>query len=510
MVQSLFEQQRAVLDDPHDRKAVRCPRRAGKSWTSMVYAITTAIRNPHATIPIVLLTRAQAENIFWKDLKSMCRLYGIEVNPHESKLQLRFANGSMIFLIGAENRGEVEKLRGGKYDLCIIDEAKSFAAHILFDLIENVVQPALDDKEGTLLLTGTPGHILSGPFYEATYPGYVKKVGDADIVQNVVFQGKQTDAPWSLHTWTRRDNTKTKGDLWARALAHKKRMGWSDDNPTWRREYLGEWAPAADAMVYRLTEVYHKHPERISFEMGGLDNHWGLDPDGEWHYIMGLDHGFEDDFALIVAAYSDKTKELIPVYEFKQNHLTISQVAEEIQYALDLFDGRIEAMVSDVGASKQLVESLNQEYGFYLEPAEKRDKEAYIELLNSDIWDGRVKMDFQSQLAFEMFHLQWEGIESEEDRENLIRRGKLREDPSCPNHLCDAFLYLWRYSYHRFEREKEIEYDPTNPIYKRKKKQEAVAEVTRRRREQRDAAEQFGLELGPQDTLFADEEYGWN
>ena len=32
----------------------------------------------------------------------------------------------------------------------------------------------------------------------------------------------------------------------------------------------------------------------------------------------------------------------------------------------------------------------------------------------------------------------------------LARLGRLREDPSCPNHLCDALLYIWRFSYHYF------------------------------------------------------------
>ena len=41
--------------------------------------------------------------------------------------------------------------------------------------------------------------------------------------------------------------------------------------------------------------------------------------------------------------------------------------------------------------------------------------------------------------------MQWD---LEKDKTLLIRTGKLREDPSCANHLCDAFLYSWRYSYH--------------------------------------------------------------
>ena len=41
-------------------------------------------------------------------------------------------------------------------------------------------------------------------------------------------------------TWNIRDN-EAKPAQWANALATKRRRGWSDDHPTWRREYLGEW-----------------------------------------------------------------------------------------------------------------------------------------------------------------------------------------------------------------------------------------------------------------------------
>jgi hypothetical protein len=39
----------------------------------------------------------------------------------------------------------------------------------------------------------------------------------------------------------------------------------------------------------------------------------------------------------------------------------------------------------------------------------------------------------------------------------LARRGKLRENPNQSNDLCDAFLYLWRRSIHRWETERHVE-----------------------------------------------------
>src|SRR5688572_6974255 len=161
---------------------------------------------------------------------------------------------------------------------------------------------------------------------------------------------------------------------------------------------------------------------------------------------MGLDFGFEDANAAVLAAWSETAKELRHVADFKSPHLTIDQFTDEIFRLIDHY-GTPEVMIGDNGGlGKMVIESLNQRYGLSIQPAEKREKNDHIELLNSDFWSGRIKVIPDTDLSDELTAHQWDL--SKDSKERLARTGKLRESSRTQNHLCDAFLYLWRYCYH--------------------------------------------------------------
>ena len=97
-------------------------------------------------------------------------------------------------------------------------------------------------------------------------------------------------------------------------------------------------------------------------------------------------------------------------------------------------------MVIDAGAlGKKIQEELNQRFSFNFEAADKNRKAEFIELLNSDFRLGHVKMKGNSELSDEMTMLCWDNDDFQE--------GKYTEDDYFDNHLCDAFLYCWRYLY---------------------------------------------------------------
>jgi len=110
--------------------------------------------------------------------------------------------------------------------------------------------------------------------------------------------------------------------------------------------------------------------------------------------------------------------------------------------------GMPEAIVADTGGAgaKILIETINARYGLGIIPAEKKDKQAFIELVNSDFHAGHIKIQAGTDLAHELGGLQWDL--SRNSKLILARTGRLVEDPNCPNHLTDALLYLYRYSYH--------------------------------------------------------------
>lgn len=441
--------------------SVRCPRRSGKSHGMTSLALWLGESFPNSRILVISLTLKSTKENFWSGAPG-----GIIKQNNVHDLGLKFnhtdtvwfhENGSRGRLAGAETVADIERLRGAaaEADIAIVDECKSFAPELLNELIRDVLEPGLMTRDGTLILGGTPGSIPVGTFYEATDPRARTDSGSvtcipADEVDGPAYSGISEDARkvlWRLHTWTIQDNTAAPKQ-WARALGNKLRQGWADDHPTWRREYLGEWVTDATDLVYAWAG--HKHKEGfVTWRPSKTkDNPSGLDPaQGPWRFVLGIDLGYVDESALVLAAYSETSTELRHVYDFKQPGMTVDVFFDEVFAVLERF-GRPDAIVADTagGGSKMLVETLNQRYGLGIESAKKTEKQDHIELLNSDFAAGRIKIIPGSDLAHELSGLQWDL--SRESKMVLARTGRLREDPSCPNHLCDALLYLYRYSYH--------------------------------------------------------------
>lgn len=442
MLGRLFKQQADFVLDQHSFKSAMCPRRAGKTYACLVQLCYVALTKPRANIVYLCLTRGQASNNVWSYLKQFNDEFELGLRFHGTNLTATFPNGSVIRLMGAETRSEIDKLRGQAFDMVVVDEGKSFQGTVLEELIWEVLRPALADRRGKLVMIGTPGNILAGPFYAATVTE--KPWPDAPGVLPYWWSDERKKAVgkryvWSFHKWHVRDNV-AMPHIWEEALATKAARGWTSDSPVWRREYEGEWCASDDHMVYALNR--------------GHDNTWVPDPNStaphglpeghDWKYLLGMDIGFNDSTALVVAAYADTHPDLLHVWDYKQPHLTVPDIAKAVSKAIEIF-GEFEAMVADTGGlAKTVVETLGQVYGQHFEPAEKKEKHDHIELVNSDLVSGRIKILTDSYLESEMRVLQWTDTTYK------------HEDPSLDNHCCDAFLYLWRHAFHHFWQQRSV------------------------------------------------------
>lgn len=424
-------------------------------------------------MPIITLTLRSAKRLYWDPLREMNSRYGLNLEFRLSENAVYFPNGSKVFLNGAENMKDIEKLRGGSYKLVLIDECKSFDIYVFRELVDDILRAATNDCNGTICVIGTPGSILEGPFYEATCPGL--KDEDGDLITRTFsdpepFWEANPDKlhRWSRHSWSVQENVHCP-QIWQDFLEDKKRKKWSDDNPTWQREALGRWVSMGETSVYALNSLVANDggPSkcRAVWQKGRGDkfNENGLSKDREWRYLLGMDLGFNDDLAIVVVAYCPTINCLYQVYEFKAQHMIVPQIASLIKRIQKQFD--IEAMVADTGnLAKMVIETLNTQYGFFFEPAEKSEKFDYIELFNSDMYDGKLKILHNSELYREMMHLQWD-LKGFNNKRDATRRGKLKEDPKQDNHLCDAILYTWRFSLHHFSREAEPELEVDTTEY---------------------------------------------
>jgi len=459
--------QRSLIDDPHRYIGAVCPRRSGKTFSVTSKVLHFAECNPGARILIISLTLKSTVENYWDSspggLFMQNERYDLGIVFNTSRHSWKHENGSRGLLAGAETKADIERLRGAaaEADIVIIDECKSFAPAHLQDLIDNVVLPGLMTRNGQLIMIGTPGSIPMGPFYEATCVLARRGEGEEAKPTCIPWQewdnpgpayAKLTEQEWfgifSMHHWTIEDNLAAPGQ-WARAKLIKSQKGWGDDHPIWRREFLGEWVGDAADLVYAYMQARAAHiPSIVNWTPDYSFGLTGLNPsEGPWHLLLGLDLGFVDDSAMVLVAYSETLKELRHVMDFKRPGMDSQAFTEVVLEIIDQY-GLPEMIVADYagGGAKMLLETINQRYGLSIQPAEKRSKVDHIDLLNGDFLTGRVKIIHGSELEVELMGLQWDL--SNDAKHILARTGRLREDPSCPNHLCDALLYIWRFAYH--------------------------------------------------------------
>lgn len=418
VLESAFDKQRSFIVDTSRRKAALCTRRAGKSVAAGLALINEALAYPGASLLYVGLTRESAKRIICKDvLDRLFRQFSIKAAFNKVALTYTLPNGSVIYILGVDSsEKEQEKLLGQKYRLAVIDEAASYTID-LRDLVYKTLEPAMMDLDGTIMLIGTPGNITKSLFFDVT-------------------TGSEGGG-WSVHKWTSQDNphmAKKEAKKVAQLIEDEgevvKTTAW------FRQMYLGEWVVESDKLVYRFNETLHA-VATLPSELR------------EPKYVLGVDLGFKDATSFVVLAYSKYHKSVYVVHAHKQSKLIIDEVAKTIEALKQRFS--FSAMVID-GANAQAVEEMRQKHKLPLEAAQKTNKNDFIEMLNSDLIVGRLKLLLPNAepLATEYKNLIWDM--------RFEQRGQTRrEHPSCENHLADATLYAWRYckNYNIYEEPKK-------------------------------------------------------
>jgi hypothetical protein len=392
---SLFDKQWEFISSPSKEKVAVCGRRAGKSTGGIAGLIMDAAKFPGATYLYAGLTRKSAKRVGWKALKALSRRFRADILFHETDLIATLPNGSEVCFIGLDDPDAAESLRGEKFRIILLDESASYGNNLKY-VVEEVLTPMLMDADGSLWWMGTPSAACAGPFFEAAH--------NKNIAQ---FHWTVLDNPFipNAANWLERYRTK---------------MGWSADNPIYRREYLGQWEGDSTSLIYRY------EASKCRGEQGTGHT---------WHHILGVDLGYEDATAIVVVAYSDTSPNLYVVDEFKRTRMLPTDVAYKLLEYQALYSP-VATVVDTGGLGKAIAEEMRLRHGIQLRAAEKKNKFEYIQLMNSDLFEGRIKFTSAvPQTRGEISILQWD-------------EQKRHEDKRFENHLCDALLYAWRESGH--------------------------------------------------------------
>lgn len=412
----LFPQQLAVIDDPSPLIALCCSRRAGKSeMAARMIAIALIQCGHNEACLFAARTLMRARQVIWPLLAKINDTYGLGWRMSEHVGMIVTPDGGVFMLLGCDDSNAIEKVRGSKYRVAFADEAATYE-HLLERLVVDCLEPGcLDfDPPGRIILAGTPGYSRAGFWFEAATGA---KPG------------------WKSYYWTIFDNPMLK-NIPEKLKAVREAHEWSEDDPTYRREYLGHWVADDSTLVYSVAEKRNScqlsdlpaPPYGLSFEA------WVRD---EWLVTVAADVGYTDAFAVCAIGSPPGCKEMYVLEVQTQTGLRAEEQAMRMHEFRQKY--RPARTVVDAGGQGKLVhQEFNHRYGKLAGgpamPARKMGKVEAIGMMNSDLRAGKVKavLPAAAPVFKEWCELPW------------ATDAKDKVHPAYDNHASDAVFYAWR------------------------------------------------------------------
>lgn len=394
-----FPQQNEFVMDRSRFVAAQCSRRAGKSNGLALKYFKALQDHPGSFCPYVALTRESARNIMWPVLQEQDETFKVGFRFTESDLTMTHPNGARLQLFGADMKNFIRRLKGVKTPGAAIDEAQDFGAH-LESLVDDVLTPALTDyKDSWLAITGTPGPVPHGYFFDIT---------------------EQRKFGFSLHKWTLLDNPYINGKDFVNEI--KTKHGWDDANPTYLREYCNKW-------------VLDKRALLIDYDPN--KNHFDLLPHHKWNYILGVDLGLRDSDALAVLGWSETCSDIYLVEEIITSDQDITALQHQIEDLMRRYD--IQKIVMDTGGlGAKIAEEFTRRKHIPVQAADKKRKFENVTFLNDWLRLGKFKARKTSKFAKDANQLQIDWEKTTPDR--LVVRDTFHSD------IIDSVLYAFKES----------------------------------------------------------------
>lgn len=448
-----FPEQRAAWGDTSRLVAILCSRRAGKTKGGCEEMVVEAATTPGGRFLYINSTADECERIAWHGLKNdgmaalAQRLRGPDGEPLRVKLNAQKLNiffpdmGSWIYLKGADDENEIRKALGLAYQKVWWDEAQKIPTKLAVPIRE-VLMPALLDFKGRFAISGTPVRQMAGLFYDATRRDLKKQL-----------------SKWALHHWNLLDNPYFGGTREERMtngmLDLQELFGGEDvaplDGPLMQREGYGRWTHEDAAFVYAVHKVKgdltyapdRRLPTGFPDFQRALEDLPGY---GRVDYFTGLgaDIGYHPDpFAVCAIAWNMHDECVYELGSWGSTKLDSDEQAAVLRRVREII--RPCVAVADAGGSaRPAVAGWEKEwirrYSIPIEAAQKAHKGGAIERVNADILRGRFWFREGSPLLDQLGKVHWLTTKSS--------TGLLVEDPSIPNDLCDAGLYVHRAAWH--------------------------------------------------------------
>ena len=377
LYKKLFPWQQAVMRDQSKRKCLICSRRCGKSYMESFEMIKHCLKGYDEIMVgdqlikkarcavYVGLTIGRAADIMWDNLKKLieeCRIPVAHID--NSTYRIDFSNGAFLKLCGNSNTAERNKIRGDDWSLAIVDECQNQQS--LAYLYDSILNPIVSARRGTMIFSGT------GPLVRGYW---------SDIID-----GSETG--WTIHHYGLFDNPTIENpeQILAEELA---KLGGDTNNPTYKREWLGEICWSDDLLIYPKVTNYEDIPKDFT-----PTSFWG-----------GIDYGFRD-YTAILGFIADDFGQCYLISEWKKNESDVTTVFNQAKAMLDTVKATYklpdEAIHLVADTNEQMVSQELYNRGILqIENAYKSNEKQQIAVLNEALASGRLKVKGDSEIAYE-------------------------------------------------------------------------------------------------------------
>lgn len=406
---SLFPKQLEFINAPEKMRGGCCGRRSGKTQGVIRKKLIKCLRRSRSVAIYFATTKARAAKLVWDTpdgLPNMVQEFGLNgvCKLNETDHRIDFDNGSVLWVAGCDTMADARNWKGLRYDIATIDEAQDWPEDILRYMVDEALKYALMDRwqSAELLVTGTPGPLMAGLFYE-------------------ICTGARKG--WGHYGWTAESNPHVDAAGFLAELLNER--GLLIDDPIVQREFFGRWVQDIASQLFQYC--------------AGRNDYETLPGGEEWHHSLGMDVGVRDMAAFVLESWRryDRTVYIQEAYGevAKPTDGPVTRFAEIIRGFQSKF-GQAIALAMDTGGlglAYQL--ELANRHGIHASAAKKTEKAAAIRVMNDQMRLGRIKL---SPRCGDL-KKQWTTLQI--DPKTQIEKSSQACD------LADAALYGWRDAY---------------------------------------------------------------
>ena len=359
-------------------------RRSGKT-SFLAYTVCMAeIEQPRGDILLASIDNNKIISLLKKPIEDLSNKWGLGFRWVGGKDPMIITPlGNRIFFKSLKDKKIVDWARGEKFKLTVVDEAQSITDRVLVTFIDDVVEPALQDYGGKVILSGTPSIVHLGFWWDwANNPNNgVHKIvltpeGNTFLAQDI--REKFLDS-----VRLRRGLTKGKEDA------------------KFKREYRGEWVKDDRSLIFPYDSKVNNFIECPI-------------PPEDRIYAIGCDIGYDDSDAFAVFCYSMYSDEVYLIDEVKRSGQDITSTKEMLQELCRKYGNPVVCFDTG-GLGKKIGVEFFQRYGINIIPAEKSDKGGNLRIMQANLKRGKLKIRQGGYCEEEMRLTQWNDTETDFD-----------------------------------------------------------------------------------------------